>query len=78
MRNYNGYTKGRLKEFRIKLYQEQRHLCGYCFKKTQLRQKLEKDTATIDHKTPVVKGGTHSAENLIMACWACNRKKGDR
>lgn len=30
----------------------------------------------IDHITPVSKGGTNSAENLITACFDCNRGKG--
>lgn len=30
----------------------------------------------VDHKTPIAKGGGHSAENLVIACKPCNLSKG--
>ena len=33
---------------------------------------------TIDHIVPRHRGGTHSWNNLVIACQACNRKKGGR
>ncbi|MCL6627712.1 MAG: HNH endonuclease, partial [Alicyclobacillus shizuokensis] len=32
----------------------------------------------IDHVIPRHRGGTHSWENLVTACPACNRRKGGR
>ena len=30
----------------------------------------------VDHRIPIAKGGTHSADNLGIACKSCNLKKG--
>lgn len=32
--------------------------------------------ATIDHKYPLSKGGSTKLENLVLACYDCNQKKG--
>lgn len=42
--------------------------CVYCFKTNRL---------TIDHIIPRAKGGSCSIENKVIACWDCNRIKGD-
>ena len=33
---------------------------------------------TMDHLTPVSKGGPHTLWNIVPACRSCNSKKGDR
>lgn len=33
---------------------------------------------SIDHVTPVSRGGTHDFENLVVACRSCNSAKGNR
>lgn len=33
---------------------------------------------TIDHKVPVLMGGTDSIENLVLCCRSCNGSKGAR
>lgn len=33
-------------------------------------------TATLDHVYPLVRGGSHHADNLVTACWKCNLSKG--
>jgi len=43
--------------------------CHYCGRKSS---KL-----TFDHITPLSKGGLHSADNIVMACFSCNRAKSD-
>lgn len=35
-------------------------------------------TLVYDHVIPKHLGGPHSAENILMACWACNGSKGHR
>jgi 5-methylcytosine-specific restriction endonuclease McrA len=45
--------------------------CVYCA--TALRL----ETATLDHVYPRAHGGEDSAGNLVAACGACNRLKGD-
>lgn len=43
------------------------HQCAYCHRKMQ---KL-----TQDHLTPLAKGGSHTASNVVPACTSCNSKK---
>jgi len=42
--------------------------CAYCLKVTP--------RLTQDHLTPLTLGGHHSAENIVPACFTCNRRKG--
>ena len=42
------------------------HRCAYCRKKTKLEQ---------DHVLALARGGTHSADNVVPACRACNAHK---
>jgi HNH endonuclease len=47
--------------------------CGYCgVSETAVGNELE-----IDHFHPLVAGGSDEEENLVYACTACNRFKGD-
>jgi 5-methylcytosine-specific restriction endonuclease McrA len=55
-------------DFMNALYAEE--VCYYCLKTTPEKQR------TADHKTPLSRGGPHSASNLVMACFKCNSKKG--
>ncbi|GAP61620.1 hypothetical protein ARMA_0043 [Ardenticatena maritima] len=45
--------------------------CQYCGKQPGLEH------LTIDHVVPRSRGGEHSWENLVVACIACNRRKGN-
>ena len=44
------------------------HRCAYC-NRSDVR-------LTQDHVIPISKGGGHTAENVIPACFPCNRAKG--
>lgn len=46
------------------------HQCAYCL---QEFGHLEQD-----HVVPLSKGGTHTIENVVPACFSCNRSKGSR
>lgn len=46
--------------------------CYYCNKELK-----ENDKITIDHKTPVSRGGSTKVENLVIACEKCNSEKAD-
>ena len=43
------------------------HRCYYCGASGKM---------TIEHKTPLVRGGTHEPSNIVPACGKCNLKKG--
>jgi 5-methylcytosine-specific restriction endonuclease McrA len=43
------------------------HRCVYCGRKMQ--------HLTQDHITPLSKGGSHTAPNVVPACLSCNSKK---
>jgi len=43
--------------------------CCICGKAISGRNK------TVDHKTPISRGGTNKFENLCMCCASCNSKK---
>ena len=45
------------------------HRCVYCHRKMQ--------RLTQDHIIPLVKGGSHTASNVVPACGSCNSKKKD-
>lgn len=49
------------------------YYCGVQCTTAKTRQRL-----TIDHKTPVLRGGTHDAGNLVVACLLCNSRKGTK
>lgn len=46
------------------------HRCGYC-----LRGDVK---LTMDHVTPISRGGEHTTENIVPSCKSCNSKKNDR
>ena len=45
------------------------HRCAYCGKRA-------KGHLTIDHITPLAKGGNHTLTNIVPACRKCNCRKG--
>ena len=45
--------------------------CVYC------AEQLALEAATLDHVHPVSRGGGNDVGNLVVACAACNRMKGD-
>lgn len=46
-------------------------ICYYCLNELSLSD------VTIDHRTPLAKGGTNQFENLCIACNDCNTLKGE-
>lgn len=57
-------------EFLYSIYETE--FCYYCHKLT------ERSERTADHKTPLIKGGGHTASNLVMACFSCNSSKSSK
>jgi 5-methylcytosine-specific restriction endonuclease McrA len=48
-----------------------RCVCYWC-------RKVLPDGGTVDHVTPLAKGGKHCAGNVVPACPECNSEKRDR
>jgi 5-methylcytosine-specific restriction endonuclease McrA len=67
---------------RLEILYRERGRCWYC----GIVLLVEKITMTYsaspspqlfvpDHVTPISKGGTHEASNLVASCWTCNSSK---
>lgn len=52
--------------------------CAYCGIHEVILQILYNQKLTIDHVTPVSKGGEHSIENIVPACVSCNSSKSNK
>ena len=50
------------------------YLCEYCHTSEQWQYIL----FTIDHVIPLAQGGMNTLDNLALACFHCNRRKGTR
>lgn len=51
------------------------HYCGREMNFSRPDRKIPKDKATIDHVVPISRGGGHTFENTVLACWGCNAEK---
>jgi len=57
-------------EIRQFILQKQGNKCSYC------RRRFTKDNrVTVDHITPISRGGSHTLDNIVYACMSCNSKK---
>lgn len=54
---------------RAAMFARDAYRCAYCGVAGEL---------TVEHVTPVARGGISSFENCVAACGACNRRKGNR
>ena len=60
----------------LNLYRSQDGRCALCGGHMQLRVGHD-NTATIDHRLPLARGGTDRQDNLQAACQLCNNRKAD-
>lgn len=67
----NEVRKG-IKLCRANIYIRDNYICQYC------GGKHEPKDLTLDHVIPVVKGGRKSWDNIVTACFKCNKKKGGK
>jgi hypothetical protein len=58
------------KRLRFEIFRRDNYGCVYCGKRPPAV------TLEVDHKIPRCNGGTDDPENLVTACWNCNRGKG--
>src|SRR5262245_21057226 len=57
---------------RVNIYARDGYRCQYCGVKCSI------DELTYDHVIPRSKGGRTTWENIVSACYACNRRKANR
>lgn len=60
------------KKIRFEVFKRDKFTCQYCGKSSP------DVVLEVDHIVPVAEGGTNDIENLITACFDCNRGKGKR
>lgn len=63
-RDLSGWYK-----LRWKILRRDQYTCQYC------GQSAPNVQLEIDHRIPIIDGGTDGEDNLVTSCWACNRGK---
>ncbi|MDH5099762.1 HNH endonuclease [Lactobacillus kefiranofaciens] len=62
-----------------KIYKRDHGICYICGKKLNLDTYYNDPLApTIEHVIPIIKGGTHTWDNVKLACRECNTAKGSK
>lgn len=61
---------------RARLASDCNNVCSYCGVDVVIGNPGGRRLATIDHKTPLSRGGSWKRYNLTCACKACNSEKG--
>ena len=69
---YTGVGDQTVTFSRLNLYRRDRYTCQYCGCRPGSKE------LTIDHVMPRSRGGALSWENCVLACVACNKRKGSR
>lgn len=54
------------------------YVCRYCSCAVHVGEGQSLRRLTIDHVIPSSRGGRSRTPNLVVACWLCNARKGDR
>jgi 5-methylcytosine-specific restriction endonuclease McrA len=64
---------------KVEVWQRDKYRCRYCRRPVQTpSESAPTDTwATVDHVTPLARGGTNAKGNLVTACLPCNQEKAD-
>ena len=52
--------------------------CHWCKKLMRFGGQRQMDSATIEHLMPASKGGPGTLENLVLACYRCNSRRGNK
>lgn len=76
-RNYKHRRRAKLRGLEVKATPKQLRVakdkakgrCYYCDSKVKM--------LTLDHVVPLAKGGSHTLDNIVFACHACNSEKRD-
>ncbi|MFQ5743268.1 MAG: HNH endonuclease [Acidobacteriota bacterium] len=68
---YDRIPRPTIKFTRSNIYLRDRYRCQYCGRRGRAGE------LNIDHLIPRSRGGTSNWENVVVACVACNRRKGN-
>lgn len=61
------------------IFSRDKWICQICYKRVNKRYRFPHPmSASIDHVTPVTKGGPHTRQNVVLAHLRCNISKGNR
>ncbi len=60
------------------LFVRDRFTCAYCGRKAGVGGELSTQELTVDHVTPLSRGGKSTWLNTVCACRRCNMRKGSR
>jgi hypothetical protein len=65
---------------RRRVFERAKGVCHYCGISTKWKadERFAPDLGTVDHVLPWEKGGNHTWDNVVLACWLCNAMKGTR
>lgn len=66
------FTRLGCRKYRRQLYRKQNGECYWCKKKLPLQTDNNSDKVTVDHLTPLWRGGNNTIDNLVVACLPCN------
>lgn len=66
------------KTFRMAIYNRDNWTCYLCGVTVEACKEYKPTQATLDHVTPLSKGGLDTEENCKTCCQACNSRKGGR
>ena len=69
---YDKVPRGQVRFTRINIFRRDKNRCQYCGKL------FPRNELSIDHVTPRSYGGKSTWENVVCACYQCNKKKGGR
>lgn len=70
--NKRGKRKNSIRFSRKNVWLRDEGKCQYCNKSVSF------DTFTIDHVIPKTAGGKSIWENVVVSCYGCNQKKGEK
>jgi 5-methylcytosine-specific restriction endonuclease McrA len=68
-------SKSGKKRIRKALFEQQCGLCAYCGAEMSIKGFNSNLIASFDHIIPLAHGGPDAPENIVLACWSCNRLK---
>ena len=72
LRHYNGFHKRQVRFSRRNVFERDSCRCQYC------GERFRTQDLTLDHVLPRSRGGHSQWENVVVACYRCNRRKANR